>query len=127
MCIRDRHNGSRGCSQPIACIAIRHHYKRRYIVGADPAFDHDRRYRILMRRPTFGDPTSLSQIVLMRPVLSLTICLFLAARDSGAQGPLSAQQSLGRDILRELIETNTTYSNGVAAGLGPPANEAGRH
>jgi len=48
----------------------------------------------------------------MRPVLSLTICLFLAARDSGAQGTLSAQQSLGRDILRELIETNTTYSSG---------------
>jgi len=50
----------------------------------------------------------------MRPVvLSLAICSFLSpARTSGAQGALSAQQSVGRDILRELIETNTTYSNG---------------
>ena len=50
----------------------------------------------------------------MRPVvLLLTTCLFLsAARTSGAQGALSTQQSLGRDILRELIERNTTYSGG---------------
>jgi hypothetical protein len=49
----------------------------------------------------------------MRPVLLLTICLTLSvAGTSGAQGALSAQQSLGRDILRELIETNTTYSSG---------------
>src|SRR3954469_3201466 len=50
----------------------------------------------------------------MHPVvLLLATCLFLsAARASGAQGPSSTQQSLGRDILRELIETNTTHSGG---------------
>ena len=48
----------------------------------------------------------------MRPVLALTICLFLAPRATNAQGTLSPQQTLGRDILRELIETNTTYSSG---------------
>ena len=42
-------------------------------------------------------------------LLALGVAL---ARTSGAQSPLTPYQSLGRDVLRELIETNTTYSAG---------------
>jgi acetylornithine deacetylase/succinyl-diaminopimelate desuccinylase-like protein len=49
----------------------------------------------------------------MRPVFALTLSVSIAAaRMVGAQAPLTAYQSLGRDVLRELIETNTTYSAG---------------
>ena len=61
-------------------------------------------------------PAPSSSTSLMRPVLSLTIAVFLAtagtAHAQAAKAALSARQSLGRDILRELIETNTTYSAG---------------
>ena len=47
------------------------------------------------------------------PVLVLFPILVGAARHSaGAQAPLTPYQSLGRDILRELVETNTEYSIG---------------
>jgi acetylornithine deacetylase/succinyl-diaminopimelate desuccinylase-like protein len=38
--------------------------------------------------------------------------LFALASSARAQSALTAYQSLGRDILRELVETNTTYSAG---------------
>ena len=40
---------------------------------------------------------------------AMAITLSVTAR---AQSPLTAYQTLGRDVLRELIETNTTYANG---------------
>ena len=40
---------------------------------------------------------------------AMAIALSVSAQ---AQSPLTAYQTLGRDVLRELIETNTTYTNG---------------
>ena len=49
----------------------------------------------------------------MLRTLRLSLLLTLAvATTSAAQSALTPYQSLGRDILRELIETNTTYSAG---------------
>src|SRR5260221_8489695 len=43
--------------------------------------------------------------------LSLAFAIALASA-AGAQSPLTPYQSLGHDLLRELVETNTTYSAG---------------
>src|SRR5437762_10472542 len=49
----------------------------------------------------------------VRRPLSLLFSLLLATSGLlGAQSPLTPYQSLGRDILRELVETNTEYSVG---------------
>src|SRR5258708_18864153 len=43
--------------------------------------------------------------------LSLVFAIALASA-AGAQSSLTPYQSLGHDLLRELVETNTTYSAG---------------
>ena len=56
----------------------------------------------------------------MRRTRSLSLALVLSvattARPQTPQTPLTAYQSLGRDLLRDLIETNTTYSTGSTTG-----------
>ncbi len=49
--------------------------------------------------------------------LSLAFAITLASA-AGAQSPLTPYQSLGHDLLRELVETNTTYFRGK--GTRPP-------
>jgi acetylornithine deacetylase/succinyl-diaminopimelate desuccinylase-like protein len=47
-----------------------------------------------------------------KPISFLLLSAFALVTPVAAQGTLSPYQSLGRDLLRELIETNTTYSSG---------------
>jgi acetylornithine deacetylase/succinyl-diaminopimelate desuccinylase-like protein len=48
---------------------------------------------------------------MLKPI-SFLLSAFAIVTPASAQGTLSPYQSLGRDILRELIETNTTHSAG---------------
>jgi acetylornithine deacetylase/succinyl-diaminopimelate desuccinylase-like protein len=52
------------------------------------------------------------QRLLRLRLLSLALLAASAPAVAGAQSPLTPYQSLGRDLLRELVETNTTYSAG---------------
>jgi acetylornithine deacetylase/succinyl-diaminopimelate desuccinylase-like protein len=48
----------------------------------------------------------------MRLVVLASLCGLTVVGTTAAQQSPSAYESLGRDILRELVETNTTYANG---------------
>jgi acetylornithine deacetylase/succinyl-diaminopimelate desuccinylase-like protein len=48
----------------------------------------------------------------VRPAILLAVSVLTFSAVARAQSPLTPYQQLGRDLLRELIETNTTYSSG---------------
>jgi acetylornithine deacetylase/succinyl-diaminopimelate desuccinylase-like protein len=48
----------------------------------------------------------------VRPSLLAAAVLLAASSLAGAQATLTPYQQLGRDLLRELVETNTTYNSG---------------
>src|SRR6266487_4410357 len=67
-----------------------------------------------MTEPQYRPSTSLSLPPIMpHSVRTITVALSMAvASPVVAQAPLTPFQQLGRDLLRELVETNTTYSAG---------------
>jgi acetylornithine deacetylase/succinyl-diaminopimelate desuccinylase-like protein len=49
---------------------------------------------------------------MLRPLLYLIVSAIVLHSTASAQGTLTPYQKIGRDVLRELVETNTTYSSG---------------
>ena len=56
--------------------------------------------------------------------LAATMAMALSV-SAQAQSPLTAYQTLGRDVLRELVETNTTYTDGSTTKAAEALAESG--